>query len=108
MHAQGLEPDGKTDMPNRFAKRERTDRIYDYDVYNDLGDPAKSKDLLRNTLGGKDFPFPRRLRTGRPPVPGYPQCESDPPTSQGEPASLHSFQVKLCALMHAALACEHC
>ena len=104
---QGLKPDGQP-MDNLHKERQRTDRIYDYDVYNDLGDPAKSKDLLRNTLGGDKLPFPRRLRTGRPPVPGYPQCESDAPTPERAPAPLlQAFALVLTRLrvsMHAAAA----
>ncbi|XP_076914612.1 linoleate 13S-lipoxygenase 2-1, chloroplastic-like [Bidens hawaiensis] len=52
--------------------REKNDRIYDYDVYNDLGDPDKDPELARPILGNKDFPHPRRCKTGRP------RTKSDP------------------------------
>ncbi|KAF7849069.1 hypothetical protein BT93_L1272 [Corymbia citriodora subsp. variegata] len=57
---------------NGQGERKTYERIYDYDVYNDLGDPDSSADKKRPVLGGKEFPYPRRCRTGRP------QCKTDP------------------------------
>ncbi|CAH1441948.1 unnamed protein product [Lactuca virosa] len=50
---------------NGQGERKPFQRIYDYDVYDDLGDPVESLDLARPVLGGKKFPYPRRCRTGQ-------------------------------------------
>ncbi|XP_027354800.1 linoleate 13S-lipoxygenase 2-1, chloroplastic-like isoform X2 [Abrus precatorius] len=57
---------------NGQGERKSFERIYDYDVYNDLGDPDSNIDHKRPVLGGTQNPYPRRCRTGRP------RCESDP------------------------------
>ncbi|XP_061361393.1 linoleate 13S-lipoxygenase 2-1, chloroplastic-like [Gastrolobium bilobum] len=57
---------------NGQGERKSFERIYDYDVYNDLGEPDNDVDLKRPVIGGDQHPYPRRCRTGRP------RCKTDP------------------------------
>ncbi|KAF9602914.1 hypothetical protein IFM89_032796 [Coptis chinensis] len=50
------------------GERKHSDRIYDYAIYNDLGNLDKGIDLARPKLGGEAIPFPRRCRTGHSPT----------------------------------------
>ncbi|KAK3199096.1 hypothetical protein Dsin_022511 [Dipteronia sinensis] len=60
---------------NGQGERQTSDRIYDYDVYNDIGDPDGDLDLARPVLGDERS-YPRRGRTGRPHCEKYPSSET--------------------------------
>ncbi|KAL7594212.1 hypothetical protein Lser_V15G29176 [Lactuca serriola] len=51
---------------NGQGERKSSDRIYDYDVYDDLGALDLSLSLAQPVLGGNDHPYPRPCHTGRP------------------------------------------
>ncbi|KAJ6911396.1 lipoxygenase 6 [Populus alba x Populus x berolinensis] len=61
---------------NGKGERKPHDRIYDYALYNDLGNPDKDDELARPVLGGEKWPYPRRCRTGRPPTKKDRKCET--------------------------------
>lgn len=61
MELEQLRGDGK-------GLRTPFDRIYDYDTYNDIGNPDEGVEFSRPILGGHKNPYPRRCRTRRPPT----------------------------------------
>lgn len=61
---------------NGEGERKKYDRIYDYEAYNDLGDPDTKLELKRPVLGSDEHPYPRRCRTGRPPSKKDPLSET--------------------------------
>ncbi|KAL8458708.1 hypothetical protein ACS0TY_036276 [Phlomoides rotata] len=92
------------------GERKLSDRVYDYDVYNDLGNPDKGIDFARPRLGGDKIPFPRRCRTGRPPTYSDMNFESRvekplpmyvPRDEQFEESKMNSFSTgRLKAVLH--------
>ncbi|KAL9314987.1 hypothetical protein ACSQ67_020439 [Phaseolus vulgaris] len=91
--------------------RKLSDRIYDFDTYNDLGNPDEGIELTRSILGGtQNHPYPRRCRTGRAPTDTDMHAESRvelpqpmyvPRDEQFDESKLNTFVIKrLKAVLH--------
>ncbi|KAH7433815.1 hypothetical protein KP509_07G087700 [Ceratopteris richardii] len=78
---KGLEKLRKEELANLrgngTGERKSGERIYDYALYDNLGNPDLSADLARPVLGGsKSLPYPRRCRTGGKHTKADPKSES--------------------------------
>ncbi|KAL1551765.1 linoleate 13S-lipoxygenase [Salvia divinorum] len=92
------------------GERKLCDRVYDFDVYNDLGNPDKGIDFARPLLGGEKIPYPRRCRTGRAPTDTDMKSESRvekplptyvPRDEQFEESKMNAFSTgRLKAVLH--------
>ncbi|CAA6664682.1 unnamed protein product [Spirodela intermedia] len=72
--------------------RKLSDRMYDYDIYNDLGNPDKGHDFARPPLGGEKLPYPRRCRTGRQSSETGPAADVCPPDDAFEEGRMEMLE----------------